>query len=113
MLLSGRVLLVLMFLTLLDLETDLLSIVLDVVGIALVCCIAAGFKTKVSSYLLAALLTVINIYVNSWWMVTDSPNERDYLKYDFFQTLSVIGGLLLVASLGPGGISVDTHLKQW
>lgn len=112
MLLSGRVLLVLMFLTLLDLDMDLFSIVQDLVGIALVVLIALGYKTKVASLILAAWLTLSNLYTNSWWMAGSSAS-RDYLKYDFFQTLSVIGGLLLVSSVGPGGISVDKHLKQW
>lgn len=112
--LGGRVLLVAMFLTLLRLDfSSPLPIIQDVVGTALVVLIAVGYKTRLASLVLVAWLLSVNVYSNAWWMMPSHQFSRDFVKYDFFQTLSVAGGLLLVVALGPGGYSIDEHKKKW
>jgi len=111
--LSGRILLVFMFLTLLRFEFSFLMLLQNLVGTALIVLITVGYKTKLASLILVGWLTALNLYFNAWWNIPDFKPMRDFLKYDFFQTLSVVGGLLLVVALGPGGYSMDEHKKNW
>lgn len=111
--LTGRVLLLLMYLTLLKFDMSFFHIVFNLIGTVLIMLVTVGYKTKLSALLMVMFLMMINVYENAFWMVPQWKAMRDFLKYDFFQTMSVIGGLLLVVAFGPGGASLDEQKKKW
>ena len=110
--LVGRVLVVFMFLTLMNFEFSIVRFITAIGNFGLILCVLVGYKTKLAALVLVILLSIVNVYYNSFWMVPYNRVMRDFMKYDFFQTLSVIGGLLYVVALGPGGVSLDEHKRE-
>uniref|UniRef100_A0A6I8PLN6 Surfeit locus protein 4 n=1 Tax=Ornithorhynchus anatinus TaxID=9258 RepID=A0A6I8PLN6_ORNAN len=111
--LCGRVLLVLTFLSLLHLEVTAFSIFQDILGVAMIVLVAIGFRTKLAALTLVIRLSVLNLAKNAFWTVPAERPLHDFLKYDFFHSVSVIGGLLLVVAMGPGKASIDERKKKW
>ncbi|KAI7869992.1 SURF4 family-domain-containing protein [Spinellus fusiger] len=112
--LTGRVLLVLLFIGFMfNGQWSLLRATLSVVGLLACGMVVVGFRAKWSACFLVSLLCIMNFLVNNWWSAHHSNYKRDFLKYDFFQTLSIIGGLLLLISIGPGGLSYDEKKKEF
>jgi len=111
--LTGRILLAFMFITIIRFEFNFFQLAVDFVGSALMVMVTIGYRTKLSALILVVLLTMLNFYYNAWWNIPDYKPLRDFLKYDFFQTLSVIGGLLMIVYLGAGAVSMDERKKRW
>jgi uncharacterized membrane protein YphA (DoxX/SURF4 family) len=113
--LFGRILLILLFAALGlqgTFKTFLKTIFAIIAGVSCVM-VAVGFKARYSAMFLVAILSVANIVVNPWWSHSADSAERDFLRYDFFQMLSIMGGFLLLANSGPGEISLDEKKKAY
>jgi uncharacterized membrane protein YphA (DoxX/SURF4 family) len=110
---AGRILIIFMFLTLLRMDFGLIHIFVNFFGTALIILVAIGYKTKLSAFTLVILLSFLNVIANPFWTIDSDKPLHDFLKYDFFQTMSVVGGLLFIVALGPGGVSLDESKKRW
>ncbi|KAI8615969.1 SURF4 family-domain-containing protein [Chytriomyces sp. MP71] len=112
--LLGRSLLVALFLSFMF-AGELSAARLAVAAISFVGCVmvVVGFKAKWSAWVLLSFLCISNVVLNNWWTLHHEDPKRDFQKFDFFQTLSVMGGFLLLVNSGPGGLSMDEKKKDY
>ncbi|PWN45045.1 SURF4-domain-containing protein [Ceraceosorus guamensis] len=111
--LAGRVLLIFLFIGfIIQGNWSIARVVVSILGLGACIMVAVGFKARWSASFLVLLLSVFNLFVNNFWTVHHAHPARDFLRYDFFQTLSIVGGLLLLVNQGPGGFSMDERKKS-
>jgi len=94
-------------------EWSILSVVGLFIGFIACVMVVVGFKAKWSATFLVLFLSIYNLIMNNFFAIHHANPQRDFLKYDFFQTLSIMGGLLLLVNMGPGGISIDEKKKAY
>ncbi|EMD00817.1 hypothetical protein BAUCODRAFT_29198 [Baudoinia panamericana UAMH 10762] len=112
--LAGRVLLILLFAGFVFAGQWSVGRVM-VIAVGAVACVmvVVGFKAKWSAIVLVMILSVFNILVNNFWTLHKNHPHKDFAKYDFFQILSIVGGLLLLVNMGPGQVSFDEKKKVY
>ncbi|KAL2258145.1 hypothetical protein VTK26DRAFT_8671 [Humicola hyalothermophila] len=112
--LAGRVLLIFLFAGfILSGDWSIWRILVSLVGLMSCVMVVVGFKAKFSATLLVVILSVFNVLVNNFWTLHEHHPHKDFAKYDFFQILSIVGGLLLLVNSGPGQFSIDEKKKVY
>ena len=110
--LTSRLLIVCLFLSVVfGGEMDLIRGITSIIGVF--CCIGIvlGYQSNAFTVILVVIMTVFNMVMNNWWTLHHQHPHRDFLKYDFFQTFSILGGLILLVYVGPGEVSLDERKK--
>ncbi|KAL1973533.1 hypothetical protein VTN31DRAFT_6168 [Thermomyces dupontii] len=112
--LAGRVLLIFLFIGFVFAgQWSVWRVIVSIFGFIACVMVVVGFKAKMSAVILVILLSVFNVLVNNFWTLHKNHPNKDFAKYDFFQVLSIVGGLLLLVNMGPGHISVDEKKKVY
>lgn len=111
--LVSRVLLLLNFFTKIAWEWEISNVLITIFHGILMVLVVAGYKTKLSALVLVLILTFMNFYSYSFFLLSMEDRFFFYRKYYFFQNMSAIGGLLYIVALGPGGVSLDEKKKDW
>lgn len=112
--LAGRVLLIFLFVGFVfSGEWTIGRIIVSLLGLVACVMVVVGFKAKASATLLVVILSIFNVLVNNFWTLHEHHPHKDFAKYDFFQILSIVGGLLLLVNSGPGKVSFDEKKKVY
>jgi len=112
--LAGRILLIFLFIGFVFAgKWSFGRVVVIVIGAVACVMVAVGFKAKWSAIVLVMILSVFNVLVNNFWTLHPHHPQKDFAKYDFFQILSIVGGLLLLVNMGPGQVSFDEKKKVY
>ncbi|KAK3341734.1 SURF4 family-domain-containing protein [Lasiosphaeria hispida] len=112
--LAGRVLLIFLFVGFVfSGQWSIWRVIVSLVGLVACVMVVVGFKAKFSATLLVLILSIFNILVNNFWTLHEHHPHKDFAKYDFFQILSIVGGLLLLVNSGPGQFSIDEKKKVY
>jgi uncharacterized membrane protein YphA (DoxX/SURF4 family) len=113
LLLVGRILTLCMFEMVLSFDMSTNQIIQNIAGSLLMVLFTVGYKTRLSALVMVIWLTSLNITFNAWWKIPYDNQVRLLIQYEFFQRVSVIGGLLMLISLGAGDVSIDAQKKKW
>ncbi|KAI9734121.1 MAG: hypothetical protein M1818_006676 [Claussenomyces sp. TS43310] len=112
--LAGRVLLIFLFIGFVfSGKWTFWRILTALLGFVACVMVVVGFKAKYSATMLVVILSIFNLLVNNFWTLHDHHPHKDFAKYDFFQILSIVGGLLLLVNSGPGKYSIDEKKKVY
>ncbi|EAQ93357.1 hypothetical protein CHGG_01592 [Chaetomium globosum CBS 148.51] len=112
--LAGRILLIFLFIGFVfSGQWSVWRVAVSLIGLMACVMVVVGFKAKFSATLLVVILSVFNILVNNFWTLHEHHPHKDFAKYDFFQILSIVGGLLLLVNSGPGQFSIDEKKKVY
>lgn len=66
-----------------------------------------GFQTRIAAWLLFLYMIPVTILFHNFWALPAGMERVDSMAH-FMKNLAIMGGLLLLASFGAGGCSVDS-----
>jgi putative oxidoreductase len=68
-------------------------------------CLIRGYQARIAGFVMAVYLTAATLIFHNYWIITNEM-ARAVMFMHFQKNLGLIGGLLMVAALGPGAFAI-------
>jgi ER-derived vesicles protein len=91
-------------------QPSILNVLSTTMLLSLSVLVCVGFRTEWSALFLTVGLGLANVVVYPYWNV--SNRLTGFYRYNFYQTISIMGGLTLLALHGPGKLSIDSTQRK-
>src|SRR5467141_508788 len=80
-----------------------IALVIEIGGSLL---LIVGWRTRWAAWLLVLFVVVAAFAAHRFWEITDTGQFSNQMNH-FLKNVAIVGGLLYVATFGPGSASVD------
>ena len=70
--------------------------------------VVLGYKAKIGGWLLVAFLIPVTVFMHRFWGLEDPMMAQNQMAH-FMKNLSMMGGALIIATLGSGPYSLDNR----
>ncbi len=80
-----------------------IAIIIEIGGSIL---LIVGWRTRWAAWLLVLFVVVAAFAAHRFWEITDTGQFYNQMNH-FLKNVAIVGGLLYVATFGPGSASVD------
>jgi putative oxidoreductase len=68
-------------------------------------CLITGYQARIAGFVMAVYLTAVTLVFHNYWVITNETS-RAVMFMHFQKNLGIVGGLLMVAALGPGSMAI-------
>lgn len=70
-------------------------------------CLISGFQARIAGFVMAVYLTAATLIFHNYWVLSGMPRATMFMHFQ--KNLGIIGGLLMVAALGPGSLAFGNN----
>lgn len=80
------------------------ALVIELVGAV---CLISGFQARIAGLVMAIYLTTVTLVLHNYWVIANELSRATMFMH-FQKNMGIVGGLLMVAALGPGAWAIGS-----